>query len=213
MKLKLDCILIPGGGLLPDGTLPPWTVSRLNRALELADKTAWIGLLSGGTVHKPPPLNREGFPLHESRQAAAFLTRSGIKSAKLLTEISSYDTIGNAYFSRLLFAEPFALERLLVITSAFHMPRTEAIFRWVYSLAPVPVNFQLSFESVSDLGLSGQALTARQSREAESLRKVQEKFRDITTLELIHHWLYTKHAAYAVNQEIETISKDELRTY
>ena len=70
-----------------------------------------------------------------------YLINNGLNPEKVLTEICSYDTIGNAYFSRLLFAEPFNLSSLLVLTSEFHMPRTRAIFEWIYSLTPLPVQF------------------------------------------------------------------------
>ena len=100
---QYDCIFIPGGGLLLDGSLPSWTIARLDRALSLISQTRFIAFLSGGTVHKPPPLDQDGFPIFESRQAALYLVRQDLDPAQLLTEISSYDTIGNAYFSRLLF--------------------------------------------------------------------------------------------------------------
>jgi len=123
----VDCILIPGGGLLEDGSLPPWTLARVDRALALKDHCHWIAFLSGGTVHKPPTLNHKGYPVFESRQAASYLVEAGLDPNRLLTEICSYDTIGNAYFSRLLFSDPLHFKKLHVITSAFHFPRTKAI--------------------------------------------------------------------------------------
>ena len=45
----LDAIVIPGGGLLPDGSLPPWVVARFELAL-----AGWLGEvflpLSAGTT-------------------------------------------------------------------------------------------------------------------------------------------------------------------
>ena len=166
---ELDCILIPGGGLLPNGSLPAWTIARLDLALTMKKQSRWIGLLSGGTVHKPPPIDIRGFPIFESRQAAAYLIQAGLNPEMIFTEICSYDTIGNAYFSRLLLAEPLQFINILIITSAFHMPRTRAIFEWIYNLPPHPVDYQLSFESVPDQGLSPRALAARTNRENNSL--------------------------------------------
>jgi len=208
-----DCILIPGGGLLLDGSLPSWTQSRLDRALELKDQTRWIACLSGGTVHKPPPVNDAGYPIYESRAAAEYLINNGLKPEKVLTEICSYDTIGNAYFSRLLFAEPFKLSKLLVLTSNFHMPRTRAIFEWIYRLTPLPVQFQLGFESLPDQGLSPSALKARQQKEKKSLDQVQITRNRITTLSGCFGWLYTEHGAYAPGQVAEFLTGDELTSY
>lgn len=196
-----------------DGSLPPWTQSRLDRALELQDQTRWIACLSGGTVHKPPPVNDSGYPVYESRTAADYLIINGLNPEKVLTEICSYDTIGNAYFSRLLFAEPFNLSSLLVLTSEFHMPRTRAIFEWIYSLTPLPVQFRLSFESLPDQGISPTALKARLKREKKSLDQLQITRNRITTLSACFGWLYTEHGAYAPGQPAEILTGDELTSY
>ena len=210
---QYDCIFIPGGGLLPDGSLPPWILARLERTLSLQSQTHWIAFLSGGTVHKPPPLTEEGFPIFESRASAAYLASRGVDTRQLLTEISSYDTIGNAYYSRLLFAEPMALHKVLVITSEFHLPRTRVAFEWVYNLLPQLIDSQLSFESVPDQGLSPQALNARKIREKKSLVKLRKTQDKITTLAAFQTWFYTEHSAYAVKIEPERLSGDVLESY
>lgn len=210
---ELDCTLIPGGGLLPNGALPPWTIARLDLALTMKKQSRWIGLLSGGTVHKPPPIDTRGYPIFESRQAAAYLIQAGLNPEFIFTEICSYDTIGNAYFSRLLLAEPLQFINILVITSAFHMPRTRAIFEWIYNLPPSSVNYQLSFRSVPDQGLSPQALAARTNRENNSLKQFEITRKDLTTLSKFQTWLYREHAAYAVSLNPEPINQDELKSY
>jgi len=74
---KFDSILVPGGGLLQDGSLPPWTIARLENALTYEVDCRFFILLSGGTVHKPPPLNEKGFPFFESHEQAKFLIAPG----------------------------------------------------------------------------------------------------------------------------------------
>ena len=189
---KFDCILIPGGGLLEDGSLPPWTIARLNYALSVKDECRWFILLSGGTVHKPPPVNADGFPLFESRELAKHLVNAGINSNRILTEISSYDTIGNAHFARMLFTEPLKLQKLLVITSEFHMPRTKAIFEWVFHLPPLPFKYQLDFDSTPNEGLSFETLAARIQREESSLENLRNTIQKINTLDKFITWLYTE---------------------
>ncbi len=210
---KFDCILIPGGGLLNDGSLPPWTIARLEHTLIYKDQCRWFILLSGGTVHKPPPINANGFPLFESLELAKLLINAGINSKRILTEISSYDTIGNAHFARLLFTEPLQLKKLLIVTSEFHMPRTKAIFEWVFHLPPLPFKYQLDFESTPNEGLSSQALTARIQREESSLANLGNTFQNITNLDNFITWLYTEHAAYATNKPSKPVSDDELKSY
>jgi len=208
-----DCVLVPGGGLLDDGTLPPWSVARLNLALSMKEQCRWIGLLSGGTVHKPPPLNAAGYPLFESRQAAAYLIDSGIHPEQILTEISSYDTIGNAYFSRLLFTEPLKLDKVLVITSVFHMPRTQALFDWIFRLPPVLANYELEYKSTENAGLTPEALAARVEREARSLANLATIRQKISNINDFTRWIYGEHKAYNLQQSPDPISEDELKSY
>ena len=212
-NIKFDCVVIPGGGLLEDGSLPEWTQARLERACAIQQKAEWIITLSGGTVHKPPPIDRDGYPIFESSKAAEFLMESGIHPRRILTETSSYDTLGNAYFARVLFSDPLSLVRCHIITSDFHLPRTEAIFRWVYSLTPARLEYELSFESTPDIGLPAPALKARRTRENLSLENLDQNIQNIRSLAGFQHWLYTEHTAYAVSGSKERLAEDELNSY
>ena len=208
---QVDCILIPGGGFLLDGSLPPWTIARLDKACSF--QTQIYGCLSGGTVHKSPPLDKQGFPIFESREAAKYLAAQGIPSDQIWTEISSYDTIGNAFFSRTLLTEVTKLRRLLIITSEFNMDRTKAAFEWIFGLSPPQIKYILDFEIVPDLGLTPTALVDRKKREKNSLKKLQETRAKITSLDQFQTWLYTEHAAYAVTGKLEKISGRILDSY
>ena len=212
MKI-FDCIFIPGGGLLEDGSLPAWTEARLQRTIEIQSHTRWIAFLSGGTVHKPPPLDKQGFPIFESRAAARYLFINGIPPDMLLTEISSYDTIGNAYFSRLLFSDPGQFQKILVITSEFHLPRTKAAFDWIYNLDPKNREYELDYESTPNEGLNGQILSARVTREKKSLETLTALKNEIKTLSDFQAWFYTEHGAYAVQTKPENLTGDILESY
>jgi len=138
---QFHAILVPGGGLLKNGRLPSWTKRRLDLAIERHNAKGYIIALSAGTVYKPPPLNGKGFPLFESVAAAEYLAARGINPKRILTEKCSYDTIGNAYFSRVIHTEPRGWSRLLVITSAFNellatkrgIHTLEEFHQWLYS--------------------------------------------------------------------------------
>ena len=115
---------------------------------------------------------------------------------RILTETHSWDTIGNAYFSRVIHIEPRQMRRLLVIVADFHLARAEAVFRWVYGLAPRLVPYELRFEAVSDPDMDAAALHARQERERERLNAHADIIRRITTTRDLHRWLFTEHDAY-----------------
>src|SRR6202050_2665668 len=145
-----DAVLIPGGGLTDSGELPPYVTARLDRAL--AHAAAYFIPLSAGTPHRPPPLNARGYPVYEALPAARYLRAHGIPERRIPPETFSYHPIGNAFCTRVVHAEPRGLRRLHVVTSGFHMPRTEAIFRWVFGVSPSGL-YELSFEAAETAGI------------------------------------------------------------
>jgi uncharacterized SAM-binding protein YcdF (DUF218 family) len=211
-KTLYDAILIPGGGVRDKGELPPWVKSRLDHAVKI-HSTEYIIVLSAGTVYKPPPLDENGFPIFESIAAAQYLVNQGINPEAILCETSSYDTVGNAYFSRVIHVEPRGFRRLHIITSAFHMPRTKAIFEWLYGLDNQGGNYQLTFDPVPDIGIATDDLQARVDKEAESLRQFLKNTATIHTLQACHQWLFTEHAAYAFSATKKQAIGKSLNTY
>jgi hypothetical protein len=189
-----DAVLIPGGGLTPSGALTPFVRARLDRAL--AHSTDLYIPLSAGTPHLPPPLDARGYPIFEAIPAAQYLHERGIPKSRILAEACSYDTIGNAFFPRTIHTDPRGLRRLLIVSSEFHMPRTEAIFRWVFGAAP-DRGYDLAFEATEDIGISPDALKARAERESASLAVVRNLASSIVTLSGIHQWIFAEHGAYA----------------
>jgi hypothetical protein len=195
-----DAIAIPGGGARADGELPPWVTPRLDRALAVAGR-AYLMPLSAGTPHRAPPLDERGFPWTEARAGARYLVAHGADPGRILMEESSYDTIGNAYFSRMIHAVPRGFARMLVITSAFHMPRTEAIFRWVYRLEGPGAACTVDFEEVPDCGIDPRILAARREKERTALDALAAPRAEIRTLPQLHAWLFTVHGAYSWKAE------------
>lgn len=207
-----DAILILGGGVKDNGELPPWVKSRLDHALKIHN-AEYIITLSAGTVYKRPPLDESGFPIFESVAAAQYLINHGVNPDVILTETSSYDTIGNAYFSRVIHVEPREFRRLLIITSEFHMARTRAIFQWMYSLDDQNRKYHLTFNAVEDVGIPADDLQARLDKEANSLKQFLKNTSTIHSLRNCHQWLFTKHAAYSLSVTSSQIASKAINTY
>jgi hypothetical protein len=94
-------IIVLGGGLREDGTVPLHTQLRLDRAVEMyksLKQPAYIITLSGGTTHKPNPRDKNGFVVWEASAAAKRLLDMGISSSSILEENFSLDTIGNVSY-------------------------------------------------------------------------------------------------------------------
>jgi uncharacterized SAM-binding protein YcdF (DUF218 family) len=131
-------IVVLGGGLAnANGRSGPVDIGphsdRLWMAFELyrAGKSPLI-LISGGSGSGSTP---------ESLLAARVLRAWGVPPSAILTEEQSRDTHENAVFSQRILAGR-GINRILLVTSAVHMPRASATFRRTgLTVFPVPTDF------------------------------------------------------------------------
>ena len=193
-----DNIMILAGGLDYRGENHPWVKNRLDIVFKLYQlKRRKIFILGGGTYHKTPHLNAQGFVIHECTMGAKYLIELGVDCDDIYREWSSYDTIANAFFALSNFIIPMKLDRILIITSDFHLPRTRAIFDWLFKLwFQYHSMIQYDYLKVSTKLLQQDIIQARFEKEQQSLNHLQETIRTITTWEQFHRWFYTEHQAY-----------------
>ena len=137
----------------------------------------------------------------ESVAAARALLARGVPGARIWAETASLDTIGNAYFARVIHTDPAGLRRLLVVNSAFHMPRTRMIFDWVFGLPPAEPPYALDYHAVPDRGLTEAGLAARRAKEAARMADLRRTIPRIRSLAALHRWLFTEHRAYAAGSD------------
>ena len=176
--LRVDAILVLGGGAppAPDAQLP-FVAARCKAAAALwkaAAKKPKILTLSAGTAHVPQLLDARGSVVFEATASAAVIINEGVNSADVFVETTSFDTIGNAFYSRNDHCSLAGWRRLLVITSEFHLARTKAIFDWVYGAAGAEPSgaYELSYLGTEDTGLTPAEVSARKAREDASTRNV-----------------------------------------
>jgi len=139
----VDGIVILGGALAPDTTM------RLGQAdLNEAGERVLIAvelsriypqariLLTGGTGR----LVSEAYS--EAEATAEVLVALGVPRERLIIEGRSRNTHENAVFSRDM-AQPAPGERWLLVTSAWHMPRSVGVFRQAgFEVTAYPVDFR-----------------------------------------------------------------------
>jgi uncharacterized SAM-binding protein YcdF (DUF218 family) len=78
----------------------------------------------------------------EADFAGAVFESLGIAKSRLIMERGSRNTLENAQFSKALVA-PKDGERWLLVTSAFHMPRSVGLFRGRIAVEPYPVDWRV----------------------------------------------------------------------
>eukprot|EP01062_Namystynia_karyoxenos_P007334 TRINITY_DN12588_c0_g1_i1.p1 TRINITY_DN12588_c0_g1~~TRINITY_DN12588_c0_g1_i1.p1 ORF type:complete len:306 (+),score=91.51 TRINITY_DN12588_c0_g1_i1:88-918(+) len=202
-------VLVCAGGQTPDGPTPH-VLLRLQRALQLWKQAPdgekpYVITTAWGTVHKPCPHDRAGFEVHEAEMNARWLLRNGVPAEYLLEEQASLETIGNAYFARLLHCEPLRIRRITVVNNRWHMPRTRAVFEHVFGLPGpdgTPSGYVLTFDAVGD-GLPGDVLQSRLRKEEEALPRFAEgsEWRQKTqTMAALHRWMFRENTAYAAKR-------------
>lgn len=128
--------------------------------------------------------------------------------------------------------EPSGLRNLVVITNTWHMPRTQAIFDFVFSLPrtigysfpftdATTAPYQLRYLTASDGIADPRLLAARQQKEATALVQFQKSLPlNIRSFQELHQWLFTQHNAYAAKRLVKSgetpsadISAALLQTY
>ena len=102
----------------------------------------------------------------EADFAGAIFESLGVAKSRLIMERRSRNTVENAQFSKALVA-PKDGERWLLVTSAFHMPRSVGLFRKAgFAVEPYPVDWRvgdlLSFTNVATDGLGRTDLAVRE---------------------------------------------------
>jgi len=192
-----DAVIILGGGL-DESHQPHSFVKERIRVASLQSTTNYFILSSRGTTHKPPPFDAGGFPLDESVVSARHLRTllPDLESSRILLDKWSLDTIGNAWFALINFVEPFELKKVLVVTSQFHMPRSEQIFRHIFGQLSLVQDLELTFEASEDVGMDPALLQLRQEKETASLQHWLKTAARCSTRSLMAKFLFLEHGAY-----------------
>jgi uncharacterized SAM-binding protein YcdF (DUF218 family) len=197
--LLVICGLSPLGNLLLyplESRFPPWDAARgapdgiivLGASIE-ADLSAAHGtpvvrsapdrlIVAAALAHRYPnarivfsggSANLISNDAREADFAGAIFESLGISKSRLIMERASRNTLENAEFSKALVA-PKDGERWLLVTSAFHMPRSVGLFRKAgFEVEPYPVDWRVGgwddifkFSNVAVDGLGRTDLAVRE---------------------------------------------------
>lgn len=139
-----DGIVVLGGAIAPDRSAAHGfavftdSADRIIAAAELARRYPNARIIfSGGSA------NLISGDAREADYASAVFESLGVGRERLTMERASRNTLENAEFSQVL-AAPKSGERWLLVTSAFHMPRSVGLFRKAgFAVEPYPVDWRM----------------------------------------------------------------------
>jgi hypothetical protein len=205
----MKAIIIPGiggprNGKDPINSLPLWATDKLNIAIKVwnDDKTIPIVLLSAGTCHKVGEPDINGRPIHECTAMALYLQSKGVNMKYVFEEDASYDTVGNAFFLRIIHTDLNEWFDLDVIVNEFHYLRLKCIFDWIFGNGLYKLNYIICKDPKDDV------IEARKIKEAESLQTIQKIIKHVNSKSLkdIHTWLFSEHRLYASKYKIISLT-------
>lgn len=129
-----DVIVVLGGGSYNTGVLTDDSLKRLLTGFVLQKKLNIPIILSGGSRITNLP---------ESEVMKMVLIEMGLDKSKIYTDVNSRDTLGNAIFTKRI-CEANGFRRVILVTSAYHMPRSVLTFKQVgLQVIPYPTDFKM----------------------------------------------------------------------
>lgn len=159
--MKRDAIIVLGGGVNGDGTLPLFTRQRTETGVNLYKQglAAYL-VLSGSHPHEWDHKRPHKTEAQVMKEHAIEL---GLLVEQIILEDDSTDTVSNAFHTKLDVLVPKNWRDVIVVTSDFHLPRTEYIFGKVLGNG-----YTTQFVEASS-GLRGDELRARIASEQRAM--------------------------------------------
>lgn len=203
-----SCVLILTNGVIASGRPSLSTTLRLDRALHIWKPGQSLLLSTGYTKHHPVVLDRWGLPIAEAEAGARYLTEAGVPRVAIMCETLSHDTIGNIFYSYLLFIAPLDFRDVTIVTSAFHAPRTEMIAAWLFDLKGLTNRPNFAIVTAADPPMSPAAACLLKAKEDEGRVRVSQLRQRLRTIADVTIWLQRDHAAYAFDGVTTPLHRD-----
>lgn len=123
----IDAVVVLANLMEVNGTLQEESAKRASRAAEVFVETNAGKLVTCGWAYREDS---------DIAIADAFLEHivkyHAIPESRITVEKGSRDTVGDAYFTKINHAIPNAWRNVIVVTSNYHVPRTQEIFDFIY---------------------------------------------------------------------------------
>ncbi len=132
-EVQADVLVVLGGGSYNTGILKEDSMKRLLTGFILHKRYNLTIILSGGASIGNLP---------EAEVMKQLLEELGVDKSKIFTEVRSRDTFENAKYVKEI-CEKHNFQRVVLITSAYHMPRAvETFMKAGLEVIPYPTDFK-----------------------------------------------------------------------
>lgn len=125
--IKNDAIIVLANQMDKNGLLNYESKTRANKAVEILNKRGISHIVTCGWAY------RDDSDIKIADAFKSYIVNSlGVKPNKVITELNSRDTVGDAYFTKINIALSLNWKNLCVVTSDYHVKRTKEIFSFIY---------------------------------------------------------------------------------
>ena len=125
--IKNDAVIVLANQMDENGLLNSESKARANKAVEILNKREISHIVTCGWAYR----NDSDIKIADAFKS--YIVNSlGVNPSKVITELNSRDTVGDAYFTKINLALSLNWKNLCVVTSDYHVQRTKEIFSFIY---------------------------------------------------------------------------------
>ena len=124
--MNFDCIVVLANEMDKEGNLNKESEARIKLASDTYLASPVEALITCGWDYRKDCKLCIGDVLKKYAEAL------GVPSEKIITELHSRDTVGDAFFTKKNIIRNNGWKKLLVVTSDYHVARTSKIFEFIY---------------------------------------------------------------------------------
>ena len=124
---KNDAVIVLANQMDENGLLNSESKARACKAVEILNDRRISNIVSCGWAY------RDDSDIKIADAFKSYIINSlGVNPSKVLTELNSRDTVGDAYFTKINLALLLNWKSLCIVTSDYHVKRTQEIFSFIY---------------------------------------------------------------------------------
>lgn len=125
--IKIDAIIVLANKMDQNGLLNSESMARAKKAVEIFNERGISHIVTCGWAY------RDDSDIKIADAFKSYIVNSlGVNPSKVITEINSRDTVGDAYFTKINLALSLNWKSLCIVTSNYHVKRTQEIFSFIY---------------------------------------------------------------------------------
>jgi len=180
--MKHDCIIVLSNEMDKNGNLNLESISRIQLACKYFFNDPTKTLITCGWNY------RKDSSLFIGNVVKDYAIKLGVPKDKIITELNSRDTVGDAFFTKQIISTNKEWNNLLIVTSEYHVKRSSRIFNFIYGCK----------YTIKVVGCIGFISPENMVSENKSLEAFEETFKNTEAgnYQKIYERLITRHPFY-----------------